>query len=67
MGRIAKAIKIAHCRPRYHLTGGPVLSPVAAGEPVHRLVSSFEHTKDLWALDNDELNQALHEHLETGA
>jgi hypothetical protein len=45
MGRIAKAIKIAHCRPRYHLMGVLGVSLVAAGEPVHRLVSSFGHTK----------------------
>jgi hypothetical protein len=32
MGRIAKVIKIAHFRPRYHLTG--VLAPSqAGGEP----------------------------------
>jgi len=46
MGRIAKVIKIARCRPRYHLTG--VLAPPQAdGEPAHRLVSSFEHTNPL--------------------
>jgi hypothetical protein len=43
MGRIAKAIKIAHCRPMYHLTGVPGVPSAAAGEPAHRLVSSFEH------------------------
>jgi len=31
MGRIAKAIKIAHCRHRYHLTGAPGV-PSADGE-----------------------------------
>ena len=47
MGRIAKVIKIAHCRPRYHLTG--VLAPPQAdGEPAHRFfVSSLEHTDPL--------------------
>ena len=32
MGRIAKAIKIAHCRPRYHLTGVPGVPPLVAGD-----------------------------------
>ncbi len=31
MGRIAKVIKIAHCRPRYHLTG-VLVPPQADGE-----------------------------------
>jgi hypothetical protein len=40
MGRIAKVIKIAHCRPMYHLTGALEALPAPAGDLCEVVVAS---------------------------